>query len=112
MRKYSIRITKQAREHLNGIKNYIEKNLLAPEAAYRKVHALRLKIKSLSSMPARVKLVEEEPWRSEGLRKMVVENYYVYFWIDEEKGIIQVTAVVYAKRDQNEFLKGCDSNKA
>lgn len=56
--------------------------------------------------------MEEEPWRSEGLRKIIVENYYVYFWIDEENGIVQVTAFVYVKRDQNDFLKSCDLNKA
>lgn len=52
MRNYLVRITKQAREHLNGIKSYIEKILLAPEAAYRKVNSLKLKIKALSFMPA------------------------------------------------------------
>ena len=31
---------------------------------------------------------------------MRVKNYYVYFWIDEENNIVQVTAVIYVARDQ------------
>lgn len=51
-------------------------------------------------MPERIKLTEEEPWRSQGIHRMRVKNYYVYFWIDEENNIVQVTAVIYVARDQ------------
>ncbi len=29
-------------------------------------------------MPERIKLTEEEPWRSQGIHRMRVKNYYVY----------------------------------
>lgn len=79
MKEYTVRITKQAREHLRSIKNYIANELLAPEAAYNTMILLRKEIKSLSETPARIKLTEEEPWWSEGIHRMRVKNYYVYF---------------------------------
>ncbi|MCM1123589.1 MAG: type II toxin-antitoxin system RelE/ParE family toxin [Eubacterium sp.] len=51
-------------------------------------------------MPDRIKLTEEEPWRSEGIHRMRVKNYYVYFWIDEENCKVQVASVIYVARDQ------------
>ena len=105
MKEYTIQITKQAREHLRNIKDYIANELLAPETAYNTIAFLRKEIKSLSEMPARIRLTEEEPWRSEGIHKMRVKNYYVYFWIDEENRKVQITAVIYIARDQAKQLE-------
>lgn len=100
MKTYTVRITRQAREHLRGIKKYIAEELLAPDAAKNTIAAIKKEIKSLDKMPERIKMTEEEPWRSEGIHRMRVKNYYVYFWIDEENSRVQVTSVIYAARDQ------------
>lgn len=100
MNTYTVRITRQAREHLRGIKKHIEEELLAPDAAKNTIAAIKKEIKSLEKMPERIKLTEEEPWRSEGVHRMRVKNYYVYFWIDEENSKVQVTSVIYVARDQ------------
>lgn len=100
MRTYTVRITRQAREHLRGIKSYIANELLAPDAASNTIAALKKEIKGLAQMPERIKLTEEEPWRSEGIRWLRIKNYYVYFWIDEENSKVQITSVIYVARDQ------------
>ena len=100
MKAYTVRITRQAREHLRGIRKYIEGELLAPDAARNTITALKKEIKSLSEMPERIKLTDEEPWRSEGVHRMRVKNYYVYFWIDEDNHRVQITSVIYVARDQ------------
>ena len=100
MKTYTVRITRQAREHLRGIKKHIAEELLAPEAAKNTIAAIKKEIKSLDKMPERIKLTEEEPWRSEGIHRMRVKNYYVYFWIDEENSKVQVTSVIYVARNQ------------
>lgn len=100
MKTYTVRITRQAREHLRGIKKHIAEELLAPEAAKNTIAAIKQEIKSLDKMPERIKLTEEEPWRSEGIHRMRVKNYYVYFWIDEENSKVQLTSVIYVARDQ------------
>ena len=62
-------------------------------------------INSLTDMPKRMSLVDEEPWRSEGVRKALVKNFIIYFWVDDENVKVQVIAVIYEKRDQLEQLK-------
>ena len=51
-------------------------------------------------MPRSVALTEEEPWHSYGIHKLPVKNFLVYFWIDEAARKVQVTAVIYGRRDQ------------
>lgn len=51
---------------------------------------------SLSHMPARIRLVDEEPWYSEGVHVKAVKNYLVYFWIGEDNKVVQGFAVIYA----------------
>ncbi len=105
MEKYRIRITRQAAAHLAELRRYIEYELLAPDAAIHMLRALRAEIRSLSEMPYRYVAVEEEPWHSEGVRRTQVKNYYVYYWIDEETGTVQVIGVIYARRDQERQLQ-------
>lgn len=56
-------------------------------------------------MPERIKLTEEEPWRTDGIHRMRVANFYVYFWIDEDNRKVQVIAVIFVARDQTAQLK-------
>lgn len=59
----------------------------------------------LDTMPGRIPLTAEEPWRTERIHKMTVMNFLVYFWIDEKDGVVWVTAVVYGGRDQRRVLE-------
>lgn len=49
--------------------------------------------------------LRKEPWRTEGIRKMVVKNFLVYYWVDKINMKVQVTAVIYERRNQIEQLK-------
>lgn len=105
---YHVKITTQAKEQLREIRDYIVHELLAPEAAKNMLMLLGAEMASLANMPKRIKLVDEEPWRSEGVRVKAVKNYLVYFWINEPEMIVQVFAVIYAKRDQIKILSQLD----
>jgi len=65
-------------------------------------------ISSLSQFPQRIALTEEEPWRSAGIHKMPVKNFFIYFWIDEENDKVQVTTDIYGKHDQVKQLSQMD----
>ena len=105
MKTYTIRITRQARDHLREIKKYLTEELLAPDAARNTIATLKKEVLTLTKMPSRIKLTEEELWRSEGIHRMRVKNYYVYFWIDEKKRTVQITSVIYVARDQVKQLE-------
>lgn len=100
MTSYEVKVTKQAYGQMREIVLYITNELLAPEAATNLLDKMQESINTLSDMPKRHSLVDEEPWRSEGVRKIVVKNFLIYFWVDDENMRVQVTAVIYAKRNQ------------
>ena len=60
---------------------------------------------ALEQSPKRYPLVDKDPFRTEGIRKVIVNKFLVYFWIDEVNQVVQVTAVIYEKRDQVKQLK-------
>ncbi len=101
---YLVKITTQAEEQLQEIIKCIASELKAPKSALHLLDEMESAISSLSQFPQRIALTEEEPWHSYAIHKMPLKNFLIYFWIDEENGKIQVTAVIYGKRDQMKQL--------
>lgn len=102
---YEVKITPYALRQMQEIVPYISAALQSPENAVHWLDTIEREMASLSSMPARIPLTEEEPWHSQGIHKMVVKNFLVYFWIDDDNLCVWVTAVVYGKRDQRQQLE-------
>lgn len=100
MDEYKIKVTRQAKEHLALIREYIATELKEPAIAKRTLELLKKEMMSLQTMPYRVKCIDEQPWGELGFRKIRVKNYYVYFWVDKNKREVQILAVIYARRDQ------------
>ena len=77
---YTVKVTKQAYGQMREIMSYITNELFASEAAQNLLDKFQKVISDLADMPKRHFLVDEEPWRSEGVRKIVVKNFLIYFW--------------------------------
>ena len=105
MDSYQITVTLDAEADLSELRNYIANVLRSPETARSYLHHLRKEIGSLSEMPARIKAVDEEPWHSRGIRKLIVKNFLVYFRIVEEEKTVYILNVIYARRDQLRILE-------
>mgnify|MGYP002869692939 FL=1 len=105
---YRIRITRQARDHLREIRRYIEHELLAPIAAKNTIAAIKAEMQSLTHMPDRIQLTPEQPWHDQGVHRDRVNNYYIYFWIDEKDKKVQIIGVVYVRRNQSRQLELMD----
>ena len=71
----------------------------APQAARNTVKTIFGAIFGLDTFPNKVRLTEDEPWRTEVIHQLIVGNYYVYFWINELEHKVIVTDVIYARRD-------------
>ena len=102
---YEVKITQYALRQMQEIVRYISATLQSPENAVRWLNVMQKELASLSTMPARIPLTEEEPWHSQGIHKMVVKNFLAYFWIDTDHLCVWVTAVVYGRRSQRRQLE-------
>ncbi len=105
---YIVKVTSQAEDQIHEIIYYIAHELKAPDAALHLLDALEESFVSLAYLPHRIPLVNEEPWRTKGIHRLPVKNFLVYFWIDEDKMNVQITAVIYGKRDQLRQLSQMD----
>ncbi|QGU00417.1 hypothetical protein SYNTR_1823 [Candidatus Syntrophocurvum alkaliphilum] len=104
MATYDIQITKPAESDLLEIIWYISKELLEPETAQRVISRISNAIISLGSMQFRHALVSHELLAQKGIRKIVVNNYIVFYIVDEESKIVTIIRVLYNRRDWQNFL--------
>jgi toxin ParE1/3/4 len=105
---YTVKLTSQAKEQIQEIVHYITHELKAPDSALHMLDVLEDSFTSLAHFPQRIALTNEEPWRTNGIRRLPLKNFLVYFWIDENKMAVQITAVIYSKRDQLRQLPQMD----
>lgn len=106
--KYTVKLTRQAEEQLREIVEYIRFTLQAPSTASKMLDTLAEEIYSLDQFPYRAPLTEEEPWHSQGVHRISVKNFLVYFWVDEAQKNVQVTGIIYGRRDQHHQLSNLD----
>ncbi len=97
---YIVKTTSQAEKEIQEIIHYIAFELKAPEAALHLLDTFEDAFTSLAHFPQRVALIDKEPWHTKGIHRLPLKNFLVYFWIDEDNAKVQITAVIYAKRDQ------------
>ena len=80
---YQVKLTNNAIVCLKDAIGYISKVLLEPKIAQCWSDRIKKEILSLDHMPLRYPLVDEEPWRTEGIRKMTVESFsFIIGWIE------------------------------
>ena len=108
MNEYEVRVTRQALEQMKEIVHYISNDLIAPDAAGNLLDKMKAEITKLSSFPKKQAMIDEVPWRTDGVRKLVVNNFLIYYWVDDENNRVQVTAVIYSRRDQIRQLSNMD----
>ncbi|MBR4050766.1 MAG: type II toxin-antitoxin system RelE/ParE family toxin [Clostridia bacterium] len=108
MDKYIVKITPQAHSDMLEIFRYVSNVLKERSTAAKLLDKIETSINSLDIMPHRIPLVKEEPWRSQGIHIMPIQNFLIYFWINENLKEVHIIAVIYGKRDQFELLKQID----
>lgn len=102
MKQYKILIDKRAKENINHIYNHIYYKFQQPETAKRQKRRILEKIRSLEMMPERIKIMESEPEHTLEIRRLLVDNYSVFFFI--EKDNVVVIRVLYSPSNFEEKL--------
>lgn len=103
MEDYVVQVTEEALSDMESIYRYIAEKLLSPENALGQYNRIADEILSLQIFPERYRLVEFEPERSQGLRRMLVDSYSVFYVVREDRVI--VTGVLYSASDITRRLK-------
>ena len=96
---YKVGYSEDALDDLREIYAYIANELLVPETTAAQVGRIRKEVRSLDFMPARYALVEWEPWHSMRMHQFPVDNFIVYYLIDDEEMSVTVARVFYGGRD-------------
>ncbi|HIT89492.1 MAG TPA: type II toxin-antitoxin system RelE/ParE family toxin [Candidatus Merdenecus merdavium] len=103
MKQYIVDITEEALKDMDMLYDYIAVKLKAPENATRQYDRIASAILSLNELPERYRVMDSEPQHSQELRMMPVDNYTVFYIIDEVK--VKVTNVLYSASDINARLR-------
>lgn len=97
-------ITKEALQDMEDIYNYIALELLSPENTMRQYNRIADEILTLDLFPQRYRIMDSEPEKQMELRRMLVDNYSVFYTIRGDKVI--VTDVLYTASDIEARLRG------
>lgn len=101
---YDIGYSADALGDLREIYSYVANELLVLETATAQLRRIRNGVRSLYFMPTRYVLVEWEPWHSMKMHQFPVDNFIVYYLVDEKKKAVTVARVFYRSRDIEEII--------
>ena len=104
MTEYKIEITLPAERDLFDIFTYITETLKEPQIEERIYTSIKREILTLSTMPERHRIVEEQPYAAMGVRKLLVENYIVFYIVDKKSEIVSILRVLYNRREWQRIL--------
>ncbi|MDI3478740.1 MAG: toxin ParE1/3/4 [Thermoanaerobacterium sp.] len=99
MNRYKVEITEPAEKDLYEIWRYIAKELLEPDIARKVVNKIGEAILKLEEMPLRNALVADERLAFQGIRKMTIDNYLVFYIVAEESKTVTIVRILYGRRD-------------
>ena len=87
------------------IVRYISQELQNPTAADQLAMELIEAGDSIPKFPyANPAFIPIRPLKHE-YRKLLVQNYFMFYWVDEVKKLVTVARVVYARRDYKRLLE-------
>ena len=80
--RFSLIFSPESIEDLRDIFAYISVTLSEPIIARKQVDRIRTAIKTLHQLPLRNPLVAWDPWLTMQIRKMLVDNYIVFYLVE------------------------------
>lgn len=97
--KYKVILSIDAEFDINDINKYISFVLNEPIIARKKVSKILQQIKKLDSMPARYRVYPYEPLKSQNIHFLPLDNYLIFYVIDDSEKLVTIARVTYAKRE-------------
>lgn len=102
---YKLEYLPAARQDMLGMTRYISRELLNPAAADQLAMELIEAGDGIPKAPyANPAHTPIRPLKHE-YRKLSVQNYVMFYWVDEPEQLVTVAHVVYTKRDSERLLE-------
>ena len=102
---YKLEYLPVARKDMLQIVQYISQQLKNPDAAGHLAAELIHAAENVLIFPYATPAYQPIRPLQHEYRKIVVQNYLMFYWIDEEKKLVTVARVIYAKRDYGRLLE-------
>lgn len=104
MKRYRILLTEPAAEDLLAIAAYMAQELREPVTAQRLVGKIREAVMGLAVMPTRYATVADGYLAAQGIRKLPVEHYIVFYVVSEKDAMVTVIRILYGRREWEHLL--------
>ena len=96
---YKLIVTSLAENDLSEIAKYIASDLSAPQAALRFIDKVENCYDNILLNPMMYPLCDNERLKSKKYRKAIINNYIMFYRIDENKKLIYIMRFVYGRSD-------------
>lgn len=101
---YSLKFTPKAAEDLDVIYGYITNNLFALDAAEKLMDKIENSIRRLKDFPYSCSFVLDEPLKRRGYRKLIVDNYIVFYLVNEQESQVIIMRILYGASNYHAIL--------
>ncbi len=101
---YTIKMIPKVADDLDSIYRYISEGLFATSAATNILERIEKEIVRLREFLFSCNYVADEYLRNKGYRKLIVDNYIVFYLIKEEKDQVIIMRVLYGKQKYEDLL--------
>lgn len=102
---YTVRYAPQALDDLRDLYSYVAFSLKEPATAQKLVNRIRKAARSLDALPGRHPVVDWEPWQSMGMHRFTVEDFLLFYLIDQSTRTVTLVRMVYGGRDLQNLAK-------
>ena len=96
---WTINYSEKAFNDLKAIYEYIAFELCVPNTASEQVNRIMDSVKTLDRMPMMHPVYPEEPWKSKGIRFFPIDNYLVWYQLQEKQKTVNIVRIMYGSRD-------------
>ena len=104
MNNYRVTLTRQAKDDIIDIGDYISYTLLEPDTSRNFIKGLRNSISQLKYFPYKFPLIQDDILQHQGIRCMTYKNYYIFYEVIEAMQVIVVLRVGYNQRNWKDSL--------
>ena len=102
---YKYEFTDSASRDLDEILSYVSYELKNPQAAKDLLDGIKAEITNICSFPLSGEEVTNEFVVLQGVRRVTIENYNLYYYPEKNKKKLTVLRIIYGKRNLDYILR-------